>query len=636
MAFGAMYNTIGDFLVNEIPDGNDFPDNIFFSNGTDTDVSLAKNAWVDGPVTILDTMVHLTVKPNIPGWNYTKINDPGAGLYRIASVTRNDGQVIPLENMWLTYCTIPDVADPIYEDKLHFTDLFASFDKVGYNIVFVPVDHDISGNFGKEGKMVGWIQASSVPAISQFIGLPVVPGPPIDTLLVLYNMPIYDTTFTIDDLKLIKNQNDTLSVATLNITPGDPDHLLFRIIGLEQVAAGDGNYRLVVLVTSIYGRNGEHGLTDQSVAWSVCQIVPPTAFAGSNDTTCSNINYPLSGNVTNASTSTWSTSGSGTFYNSGSLSPTYQPSTADISAGAVIITLTAFASNNCSAPARSSLRLVIVKAPYAYAGSNVTMITGEAYTLSNSIAQNTSSVNWTTSGSGQFSNNQILHPVYTPSVADTSTITMTLSVAGYHSCETVASALTINYLPPASPAIQASNLVFSNPDTAKVTLNWTDGNGMKRSVFMKLDTIGSPVPEMTGNYVGNSLFGAGSQIGASGWFCVFNGTTHPQGVVVTGLLPGMTHRLMVCDYNEYTGMRYYQQQSAVQNPVYRPVCPVTIPQISGNTTGCAGIALSFSTETGMNDYSWTVLPDGLINSGSGTSSVMAIWNDSGSKTLKVN
>jgi hypothetical protein len=38
----------------------------------------------------------------------------------------------------------------------------------------------------------------------------------------------------------------------------------------------------------------------------------------------------------------------------------------------------------------------------------------------------------------------------------------------------------------------------------------------------------------------------------------------------------------------------------------------------------------------MNDYSWTVLPDGLINSGSGTSSVMAIWNDSGSKTLKVN
>jgi hypothetical protein len=725
MAYGALYDTIGDFLVNEIPDGNDTPDHIFFSNGTDTDVSLAKNVWIDNPVTIWDTTVHLTVEPKIPGWNYTKINDPGAGLYRIASVIRNDGQVIPLENMWLTYCTIPDGADPIYEDKLHFTDLFTSFDTIGYNVVFEPVDQDppavdsilgipdaateipvdsvdirfsepivdttftfadmtlccqggpnlmdssmvimkisdtvyrvffggstimngyytlivqasgvsdFSGNFGKEGKMVGWIQASSVPAISQFIGLPVTPGAPIDSLLILFNMPVYDSTFTVDDLELIKNQIDTLSVSSLIITPADPDHLLFRITGLSQETGADGNYKLNVMVTSIYARNGQHGLTDQAASWSVCQTAPPTAFAGNNDTTCSNMLYQLSGNVTNASSFSWSSTGSGTFYNSGSLTPTYQPSTADISAGSVMITLSAFASGNCAASAVSLFRLVIVKAPYAYAGNSVTLMSGEPYLLSGSVALNTSSITWTTSGTGQFSDDHILHPVYTPAPADTGTVTLTLTVAGYYSCEPVSSFLTINYLPPAYPVIQASGLVFSNPDTAKITLNWNDGNGMKRSVFMKQDTAGYPIPEMTGNYVGNPLFGAGSQINSSGWFCIFDGTTHLQGVVVTGLQPGMTYRLMVCEYNEYFGMRYYQQQGASQNPLNRQVCPISIPQISGETTGCAGNALNFSTETGMNEYSWSLLPDGLINSGSGTASILAVWNTSGNKSLKV-
>jgi hypothetical protein len=696
MAYGSLYDTVADFMVNEIPDGHDYPDKLYYSDGTTTAVAIADSSWTDGPVTITDTIVNLTVKPHVSGWNYTTCNDPGNGLYRIAAITRHDGQVIPLNNMWLTYCTIPDGGDPVYENKLHFADLFTGTDTVGYTVLFTPIDQDqpwvvsilgvpqtattdpvdsldvvfsepiidstftvdditlrcqggpnlmdttitivkisdLSGNYGRVGKMVSWLQAMSVPAISLFIGVPTTPGEPIDSLMVMFNMPIYDSTFTLDQLRKVKNNSDTLSITTLSITPADNNHLLFNIKGLLPVSGSDGHYKLIVKVPSVWGRNGQHGIADQSTVWTVCTTSPPTAFAGNDTVTCSNDFYQPTGMITNASSVVWSTSGTGNFFNASTLNPVYHPSPLDIVNGFVLITLTAHASNNCSPPAVSTFRLNFVNAPYAHAGNGATLLYGQPFTVTNAMTFNGLSLTWTSSGTGEFSDPHALMPVYTPSAADSGSLTLTLTVPWNSPCQPAVSTITVNYAKPVHPAIQASNLLFSNPDTASAHINWTDGNGEGRIVFMKQDTTGFPEPEMASFYLPDTEFGSGSQIGNSGWYCVFNGTDHQQGISVTNLQPGTKYRLMVLEYNETFGLSFYLAQTASMNPANHETCPVVIPQISGDTAVCENAFISFSTNQGMNEYLWDVIPDGTVSSGQGTVEVSVVCNMPGYKTVR--
>ena len=68
----------------------------------------------------------LETTDNGDNWNYIKLADPGRGKYELVSVTRNDGQVIPLDNAWLTFVTLPAGRQPVYESKFHFVDKFPS------------------------------------------------------------------------------------------------------------------------------------------------------------------------------------------------------------------------------------------------------------------------------------------------------------------------------------------------------------------------------------------------------------------------------------------------------------------------------------------------------------------------------
>jgi hypothetical protein len=42
-------------------------------------------------------------------------------------------------------------------------------------------------------------------------------------------------------------------------------------------------------------------------------------------------------------------------------------------------------------------------------------------------------------------------------------------------------------------------------------------------VFMAKATAGSPLPVNVTSYTANASFGSGTQIGTSGWYCVYNG-----------------------------------------------------------------------------------------------------------------
>jgi hypothetical protein len=65
--------------------------------------------------------------------------------------------------------------------------------------------------------------------------------------------------------------------------------------------------------------------------------------------------------------------------------------------------------------------------------------------------------------------------------------------------------------------------------------------------------------------------------------------------------------------------------------------PTPVPTITGPLTGCTGIpGIVYTTEAGMNGYTWAISAGGTITAGLGTNSVTVTWNTAGAQFLSVN
>jgi len=61
------------------------------------------------------------------------------------------------------------------------------------------------------------------------------------------------------------------------------------------------------------------------------------------------------------------------------------------------------------------------------------------------------------------------------------------------------------------------------------------------------------------------------------------------------------------------------------------------PTITGNTNLCAGSGYyTYTTETGMTGYNWTITSGGSIYAGAGTAAITVVWNNAGAQTVSVN
>lgn len=150
-AYGNLDDGINDFLVNDNPDAFDTPDSIYFSHGGKTSVGVVDGISFDHLVSPSDTIVTLTVEPSRVGWNYGVTDDPGMNQYNIVSCIRNnDNQVIPLNNVWLTFVTIPDGGDPVYENKLHIVDTIPVQQTTTYTLVFAKKPSNLRIFHGNE------------------------------------------------------------------------------------------------------------------------------------------------------------------------------------------------------------------------------------------------------------------------------------------------------------------------------------------------------------------------------------------------------------------------------------------------------------------------------------------------------
>ena len=112
------------------------------------------------------------------------------------------------------------------------------------------------------------------------------------------------------------------------------------------------------------------------------------------------------------------------------------------------------------------------------------------------------------------------------------------------------------------PPVQADN-VTSDTLITGADISWTRGSGEKCVVFMKQTETGSASPDDNTPYAASTAFGSGTQIGSTGWFCVYNGTG--TSVTVTGLTAETSYRVMVCEYNGSAGNEQYNRSDATGN-----------------------------------------------------------------------
>ena len=173
----------------------------------------------------------------------------------------------------------------------------------------------------------------------------------------------------------------------------------------------------------------------------------PSGSAGSDETICGyvGVTFDLADASVPASFSdgsiSWTSSGSGSFSNANIIHPVYTPSASDISGGSVSLVLVVSGTGNCSGNLvqdEMELTFDVANAPTVNAGPNILVCTNDLpidFSMLDvpPVATN-GTVTWTKPGSvtGTFNNPNLVTPIFTPSVADISnnSVTLTMTVQG--------------------------------------------------------------------------------------------------------------------------------------------------------------------------------------------------------------
>ncbi len=112
--------------------------------------------------------------------------------------------------------------------------------------------------------------------------------------------------------------------------------------------------------------------------------------------------------------------------------------------------------------------------------------------------------------------------------------------------------------------IQSGTLLFSEVGTDRFTVEWSPGDGDARVVFIREGSGELVFPENNITYSASTIFGSGSQIGSSGWYCVYN--SNGTGVTVTGFQSSTEYTIMVYDYTGSAGSEFYIPFTYSGNP----------------------------------------------------------------------
>ncbi len=162
----------------------------------------------------------------------------------------------------------------------------------------------------------------------------------------------------------------------------------------------------------------------------------------------------------------------------------------------------------------------------------------------------------------------------------------------------------------AAPTVQAGNMVFSNVTATSVTINFTAGNGTRRLLVAREGSAVNSDPVNLQQYVGNSAFESGAQVG-TGNYAVYSSTN--TSVVVTNLKAATKYFFSIYEYNG-NGQPMYKTPGSTANITTRTI--PTIPSSNIIVTKTDGKELSLSWTIGNGQRRIIVAKQGAAITGS--------------------
>ncbi|MDN4166878.1 PKD domain-containing protein [Cytophagales bacterium LB-30] len=264
-----------------------------------------------------------------------------------------------------------------------------------------------------------------------------------------------------------------------------------------------------------------------------------TVNAGSNQLTCENAPFEVTGTIGGSATSgTWSiVSGNGTLSASSvvstNVSATYTPTVSDAGT-TVVLRLTTNDPDGADACTVKSddMNLQIEREPIVSAGTDAAICAYDTYSLSGKSSANYySSLAWTTSGDGTFSNANALAPTYTPGTNDIAngSVVLSLEAFGLNACASNTASMTLTvkpipvindpadiYLcpgesitPPAFSASLSGGTFSWSITTSSLTIGATSGTGNMPLVTANANSDGvNKTSTVTINYTLNGCLAA--------------------------------------------------------------------------------------------------------------------------------
>jgi len=232
----------------------------------------------------------------------------------------------------------------------------------------------------------------------------------------------------------------------------------------------------VTLILTTTGNGSCNAVTDQV---TITFTTAPTANAGVDLASCgNNAQVTLNGSYTVASGATWS-GGTGSYSPSANnMQAIYAPSSAEINAGNVTLTLTTTGNGNCL-PESDQINITINPTPIVNSGiDQVVCVNNLNVALSGSVVGVTNTGSWTTNGTGSFlPNNTALNATYILSSADSTAggVTLSLTSTNNGTCIAVSDQVQITVLPAGTAS--AGNDVTVCGNNALVSLNGSVGGG---------------------------------------------------------------------------------------------------------------------------------------------------------------
>ena len=121
------------FAVNEVEDEQNLPDKLYLVDGTTAPINIGTGTTQNTG----ENLYTLTLETGSNGWTYAKMADPSNGEATLVEVTREDGTVVPLRNIWQTWATLIDRKRPTHENLIHIIDNCQSGSHT-YNLRFEP------------------------------------------------------------------------------------------------------------------------------------------------------------------------------------------------------------------------------------------------------------------------------------------------------------------------------------------------------------------------------------------------------------------------------------------------------------------------------------------------------------------